>query len=250
VALGYLNQPEFSASRFVETPRGRLYRTGDRVRWRADATLDFLGRADRQVKIRGFRIEPGEVEAAICRFPGVRQCAVRAEQNAAEPGLAAYVVGAGDAGAIRTCLRSELPEQMVPTAYAFLKELPLTANGKLDEAELPPAEVPHGGSVGGQGTPLQREVAAAWSRVLRMEEVGLDDNFFDLGGTSLSLLRLHSELQRMPEGQSLRVVALFQHPTVRAQAGFLDGGAGTRATTQAAERMARRRGGLGRRGAT
>ena len=112
VALGYLNAPEQTARSFVETRRGRLYRTGDRVRWRADGTLDFLGRADRQIKIRGFRIEPGEVEAAILRFPGVRQCAVRAAAGRqsdnqtirqSEPTLAAYI--AGRRGRARSCAR-------------------------------------------------------------------------------------------------------------------------------------------------
>jgi amino acid adenylation domain-containing protein len=251
VALGYLNEPALTARSFVETPRGRLYRTGDRARWRADGTLDFLGRADRQIKIRGFRIEPGEVEAAILRFPGVRQCAVRAQPGAGEAALAAYVTGVGDALELRAFLQRELPAQMVPAAYAFLEALPLTANGKLDERALPVATIAHSREPAiAAGTPLQRTIAAAWSRVLGLESVGLDENFFDLGGTSLSLLRLHAELRAVPARQPLRIVDLFQHPTVRTLAAYLESDAAPKPMTQAAERAARRRQAMGRRNAT
>lgn len=250
LALGYLNAPELTARSFVDTRWGRLYRTGDRARWQSDGTLDFLGRADRQIKIRGFRIEPGEVEAAILRFPGVRQCAVRLQPGAGEATLAAYIAGAGDALELRAFLQRELPAQMVPASYAFLEALPLTPNGKLDEHTLPVATVAHrreGTTTG--GTPLQQTIAAAWSRVLGIEGVCLDENFFDLGGTSLSLLRLHAELHVVPAAQSLRIVDLFQHPTVRALASFLESDASPKPLTQAAERAARRRQAMGRRAA-
>jgi amino acid adenylation domain-containing protein len=251
VALGYLNAPELTARSFVETRWGRLYRTGDCARWRADGTLDFLGRADRQIKIRGFRIEPGEVEAALLRYPGVRQCAVRAQPGSGEATLAAYIAGAGDALELRAFLQRELPAQMVPAAYAFLETLPLTANGKLDERALPVATIAHSRQpVNAAGTPLQRAIAAAWSRVLGIESVGLDESFFDLGGTSLSLLRLHAELRAVPARQPLRIVDLFQHPTVRTLAAFLESDATPRPLTQAAERAARRRQAMGRRSAT
>lgn len=262
VALGYLNAPELTVRSFVETRWGRLYRTGDRARWRADGTLDFLGRADRQIKIRGFRIEPGEVEAAILRFPGVRQCAVRAQGGKAigpsdhqtigqsEATLAAYVVGMGSALELRAFLQRELPAQMVPAAYAFLEALPLTTNGKLDERALPVATVAHSRAhASAAGTPLQQTIAAAWSRVLGFGDVGLDENFFDLGGTSLSLLRLHAELRTMPARQPLRIVDLFKHPTVRTFAAFLESDLAPKPLTQAAERAARRRQSMRRRGA-
>jgi acyl-CoA synthetase (AMP-forming)/AMP-acid ligase II len=251
VALGYLNAPEQTARSFVETRWGRLYRTGDRARWRADGSLDFLGRADRQIKIRGFRIEPGEVEAAILRYPGVRQCAVRAQAGVGEATLAAYIAGAGDALELRAFLQRELPAQMVPAAYAFLEALPLTANGKLDECALPVATVAHSREQATTGgTPLHRTIAAAWSRVLGLENVGLDESFFDLGGTSLSLLRVHVELRALPARQPLRIVDLFQHPTVRTLAAFLESDAAPKPLTQAAERAARRRQAMGRRNAT
>ena len=251
VALGYLNEPELTARSFVETRWGRLYRTGDRARWRTDATLDFLGRADRQIKIRGFRIEPGEVEAAILRHPGVRQCAVRAQSGAGEPILAAWIAGEGEANEMRAYLQQELPAQMVPSAYAFLEKLPLTANGKLDERALPAAAVAHRGAADTTLlTPLQREIAIAWQRVLGLDRVGLDENFFDLGGTSLSLLRLHGELRSVKGGTTLRIVSLFEHPTVRTLAAFLEGGAPAKPANQAAERAARRRQAMQRRGAT
>jgi amino acid adenylation domain-containing protein len=272
LALGYLNAPELTARSFVETRWGRLYRTGDRARWQADGTLDFLGRADRQIKIRGFRIEPGEVEAAILRFPGVRQCAVRAQAGKtigqsdnqtirqSEAILAAYIAGAGDPLELRAFLQRELPAQMVPVAYAFLDVLPLTASGKLDEPALPVAAIVHNREPGpAAGTPLQRIIAGAWSRVLGMESVGMDENFFDLGGTSLSLLRLHAELRALPAGpepvegparQPLRIVDLFQHPTVRTLAAFLESDPSPKPLTQAAERAARRRESMARRKAT
>jgi nonribosomal peptide synthetase protein BlmIX len=152
---------------------------------------------------------------------------------------------------LRAFLQRELPAQMVPAAYAFLEALPLTANGKLDERALPPATIAHTREhASAAGTPLQRSIAAAWSRVLGMESVGLDENFFDLGGTSLSLLRLHAELRALPARQPLRIVELFQHPTVRALAAFLESDAAPKPLTQAAERAARRRQAKGRRNAT
>ncbi|HEU0079381.1 MAG TPA: non-ribosomal peptide synthetase, partial [Longimicrobiaceae bacterium] len=236
VARGYLGDPARTAGAFVPDPYtgeagARLYRTGDRVRWRADGTLEFIGRLDQQVKIRGFRVEPGEVEATLARQPGVQDAAVVAREDA--PGqlrLVAYFVAEPGTQlavpALRAALRAELPPYMVPAAWVPLDALPLTRSGKTDRRALPapetvPAERQAAAAVPESGA--QRAIAEAWREVLGIEEVGLDDNFFDLGGHSLLLARLRSRLQgRFPREAS--VVVLFRYPTVRSLAEYLSQG--------------------------
>ncbi|HEX8274262.1 MAG TPA: amino acid adenylation domain-containing protein [Longimicrobiaceae bacterium] len=235
VARGYLGDPARTAAAFVPDPftgtaGARLYRSGDRVRWRADGTLEFIGRVDQQVKIRGFRVEPGEVEAVLSRQAGVAEAAVVAREDA--PGqlrLVAYVVlenAARTVDALRAALRAELPAYMVPAAWVTLDALPLTRSGKVDRRALPAPE-----SAGQERrasaealprTDAERVIAEAWREVLGVEEVGLDDNFFDLGGHSLLLARLRSRLcGRFPADVS--VVVLFRYPTVRSLAEHLAG---------------------------
>jgi len=254
VALGYHRAPELTAERFVETPLGRLYRTGDLARWRADGLLDYLGRKDRQVKIRGFRIEPGEVESAIRACLGVAHCAVvPTVAPSGEPCLAAYVVGAAAPEDLRRELKAKLPAQMIPAALVRIERLPITPNGKLDQAALPPpfpsrpAAAPTTAPRLGE-TPLQGRLAAAWEEILCLPSVGLDDNFFDLGGTSLLLLRLHRRLREtLPEAAALRIVALFQHPTIRTLAQSLESGRPAPVLTDAAARAAKQREAMARR---
>ena len=219
LARGYLGRPELDAERFLPDPflpGARLYRTGDLVRWRPDGALDFLGRADRQLKIRGFRIEPGEIEAALARQPGVRASAVVADDGPAGRRLLAYVVGdAPDPAALRAALAAELPDFMLPAALVPIAALPLTANGKLDRAALPrpaqarpahlqPARAPRDGR--------EAQACAAFAQVLSLDAVGADDAFFELGGDSLSALRLLALLRR--EGiADLRPAQLFSAPT-------------------------------------
>ncbi|HEX6038060.1 non-ribosomal peptide synthetase, partial [Longimicrobium sp.] len=253
VARGYRGRPGLTAERFVPDPFGgeagaRLYRTGDRVRWRADGTLDYLGRLDGQVKVRGFRIEPGEVDAALRRHPAVRDCAVVVREDI--PGdrrLAAYVVGDAGPDVLRAHLRGILPEHMVPAALVRLDRLPLTPNGKLDRGALPPPALAAGGHRLEPRTELEARVAGIWGELLGVETVGVEDSFFDLGGHSLLLARLESRLAR-ELGSPLRVVDLFQYPTVRAMTERLEGA--TRPAAQAGEaRGAERRAGLERLGA-
>jgi amino acid adenylation domain-containing protein len=235
VARGYRNRPELTAEKFVSVtlPGGRverIYRTGDVARFRDDGRIDFLGRRDHQVKVRGYRIELGEIEAVLAGHPGVKECVVAVRED--RPGdqrLVGYVVpetGATlDHEAARATLRTKLPEYMVPNLFVILGALPLTPNGKVDRKALPaPAAAGATGTVPGPADPLmspvERRVAAAWREVLRADRVGLHDNFFDAGGHSLLLVKLHASLRR-EFGVDLGLVELFQWTTVAAQAARL-----------------------------
>jgi hypothetical protein len=197
LARGYLGRPALTADRFVPDPYGeagsRLYRTGDRARWLADGTLEYLGRLDEQVKVRGFRIEPGEIESVLRSHPAVAECAVVARTTG--PGdtrLVAYVVGDADADALRAHVRRSLPDYMVPSVFVPMDALPLTDNGKLDRKALPAPrrdafatlayEAPRG--------EVEEALAQIWAEVLEVERVGRHDHFFDLGGHSLLVLRV------------------------------------------------------------
>ena len=232
VARGYLNRPELTAEKFVTLalPDGsteRVYRTGDLVRLRADGQLEFVGRRDQQVKLRGFRIELEEIEAVLATHPGVRHgvTAVR-EDTPGDQRLVAYVVAAEGAAfaadAARTTLRARLPEYMVPNHFVVLDALPLTPNGKVDRRALPaPAAAETPAPVDDTlMSPAEQRVAAAWRDLLGRPRVGLHDNFFDLGGHSLLLVKLQVRLQR-DFGVELPLVELFQRTTVQAQAARL-----------------------------
>jgi amino acid adenylation domain-containing protein/non-ribosomal peptide synthase protein (TIGR01720 family) len=228
VARGYLGRPGLTAERFVPDPfatrpGARLYRTGDRARWRADGTLEFMGRTDEQVKVRGFRIEPGEVEAALRAHPRVRQAAVAArEDGRGQQRLVAYVVGedAPDAAELRRHLRERLPEHMVPAVFATLDALPMTPSGKIDRRALPdpapaPAADPASSAPGGPDAPrgdVEETLARLWADALGRPHVGVHDNFFELGGDSiLSILVIARAAE---QGIRLTPRQLFLHPTI------------------------------------
>src|SRR5215213_6054812 len=228
VVRGYLGRPGLTAGKFVPDPFGgetgaRLYRTGDRARWRADGTLEFLGRLDGQVKVRGFRIEPGEIEGALRRSEGVADCVVVAREDVpGEKRLVAYVVGDVEAGALREHLHRELPEYMVPSAFVPLDALPLTANGKLDRKTLPAPELASAEErYVAPRTPAEEVLAGIWAEVLRLERVGVHDSFFDLGGHSLLIMRLLAKIQATFDLEiSIRTV--FSMPTLEALAGEIE----------------------------
>jgi amino acid adenylation domain-containing protein len=232
LARGYLGRPDLTADRFAPAPWGepgaRLYRTGDRVRRRADGRLEFIGRLDGQVKLRGFRIELGEVEAALLRLDGVRQAvALLRQDRSGDPRLVAYFVGAEDSdeGSLRQRLAETLPAYMVPSACVRLPALPLTPNGKLDRRALPAPEV--AGAEMALAPPrdeLERQLVEAWSELLG-RPVGIHDNFFEAGGHSLMAIRLMSKLKGLT-GRALPVSALFHGPTVADLAAFLRGSEG------------------------
>jgi amino acid adenylation domain-containing protein len=220
VARGYLGRPGLSAEKFVPDPfaaepGARLYRTGDRARWRPDGTLEFLGRNDHQVKVRGFRIELGEIEAALRAHESVTDCVVAAREDV--PGdrrLVAYVVGGVEADPLREHVRRSLPEYMVPSAFVFLDALPLTPNGKLDRKALPAPEFASAEErYVAPRTPTEEVLAGIWAEVLRLERVGVTESFFSLGGHSLLAVRVISRVrQALGVEASLRDV--FERPVL------------------------------------
>ncbi|MEU6391698.1 amino acid adenylation domain-containing protein [Streptomyces sp. NPDC046939] len=228
VAVGYLNRPDLTAERFLDDPFGppgsRMYRSGDLARRRADGTLEYLGRSDAQVQLRGFRIEPGEIEAVLARHPGVTRAAVvvrRADNGARQ--LVAYTVTAGDTAPdpadLRAHAAAHLPEHMVPAACVPVDALPLTANGKLDVAALPAPDFTAAAAGARPTTPRQALICRLYEDVLRLpgDTVGVDANFFDLGGDSLSATRLLARL-RAETGTEVPITALFDGPTPAALA--------------------------------
>ena len=231
VTRGYHGRPALTADRFVPDPFSadagtRLYRTGDRARWRADGRLEYLGRLDAQVKVRGHRIEPGEVEAVLLRHPSVRQAVVIAREDT--PGdvrLVAYLVGDPVSNAeLRAMLREHLPEYMVPSVFAWIGEVPLTKSGKVDRRALPaPAAGAGADAYVPPRTPEEIELAALFQELLGVERVGAEDGFFDLGGHSLLAVRLATRV-RERLGRELPMHAVFQRPTPAALAAVLRGG--------------------------
>ena len=229
VARGYRRRPELTAEKFVtiNLPDGslkRVYRTGDLARFRNDGQLEFIGRRDNQIKVRGHRIELGEVEAALAKQPGVSECIVDArEYSPGDQRLIGYVtmaIGASfDHQAARANLRLTLPEYMVPDIFVVLPALPLTENGKIDRKSLPvpKPELQLNDAAEVIMSPTQRRVADLWQEVLRIDRVGLHDNFFDVGGYSLLLTKLHARLTREFD-TDIALVELFQRTTIALQA--------------------------------
>ncbi|OBF21600.1 hypothetical protein A5725_13460 [Mycobacterium kubicae] len=219
VAVGYWRRSGLTASRFVACPFGaagaRMYRTGDLVRWRADGQLEYVGRADEQVKIRGYRIELGEVQAALSRLDGVDQAVVIARED--RPGdkrLVGYVTGRADPTEVRAALADRLPPYMVPAAVVVMEALPLTVNGKLDKRALPAPEYQDGTRYRAPATAVEEIVADLYAEVLGLDRVGIDDSFFDLGGDSLSAMRVIAAINRALDTH-LGVRTLFEAPSVK-----------------------------------
>ena len=255
LARGYLGRPGQTAASFMPDPYSphagaRMYGTGDVARFRADGSLEFLGRADNQVKIRGFRIELGEIEVALAKHPKVDACVVAARRLAGnkDQRLVAYVVAQGELSTseLREHASAELPHYMIPHEVVRLTELPQLPNGKVDRRSLPEPTFAPTTSVRPvlPTSALERQIAAVWQRILGHDRIGIHDNYFDLGGDSLLLVRTHSALQAELD-RPVPLSVLFQYPTVHRLAAHLssdeDGSAtATRAQQRAQQRLQRR----------
>jgi amino acid adenylation domain-containing protein len=245
VVRGYLHRAELTAQRFVanrfsDDPQARLYRTGDLGRWRADGSIEFLGRNDHQVKIRGFRIELGEIEAQLRAEPSIKDVAVLPrEVDPGEQQLVAYFVGECSPEVLRASLASKLPQYMLPAAYVQLPVLPLTANGKLDRASLPlPVASAHAqrGYAAPRGA-REQVVAELWQALLHVPRVGRHDHFFELGGHSLVAVTLLSRLREVLQIE-VSLAQIFEHPVLSDLAATLGNAAAVLPPIVRAERTA------------
>ncbi|MFC8846052.1 MULTISPECIES: amino acid adenylation domain-containing protein [unclassified Micromonospora] len=227
LARGYLRRAGLTAERFLPCPYGppgqRMYRTGDLARWRADGTLEYLGRRDDQVKVRGMRIELGEIESALLARPGVRAAAVGVRTDSGEPTLVGYLVGDADQAALAAELARELPAHLVPAAFVTLDALPLTPNGKLDRAALPApaASAAVDDAYVAPRTDAEALVAEVYADILGVEKVGATDDFFALGGNSLRGMRAMARI-RAEVDVDLPMRALFGSPVVADLAGQIE----------------------------
>ncbi|MGF2037455.1 MAG: non-ribosomal peptide synthetase [Nostoc sp. CmiVER01] len=239
IARGYLNRPELTADKFIRNPFSdklgdRLYKTGDRARYLPDGNIEFLGRIDHQIKIRGYRIELGEIEAVLVNHPKIKETLVLArEDKLGEKRLFAYVVAEQKTSEIfnqekfvttselRNFLQKKLPEYMMPSAFVFLERMPLTPNGKIDHRALPvpenrQLETPY---IRPQ-TKVERLITNIWQQLLQIEKVGVEDNFFHLGGHSLLIVKLQVELNEIFD-KEIPIIELFKYPTIKSLAEYL-----------------------------
>jgi amino acid adenylation domain-containing protein len=236
VGRGYLDRSGMTAEKFVPCPYGgasgaRMYRTGDRVRWLPDGRLEFMGRADEQVKLRGYRIETGEIESTLLAHPAVAQAAVVLRADGGPVRLVAYTAAepghAPTAAELRAHLRERLPDYMVPSAFVGMDALPLSQNGKVDRKALPAPE-PEARAVSMPQSTIERRIAKVWEAVLEIDRVGVDDNFFEVGGHSMLIARMQEALRGALD-RDVSAVELFQYPTVGALAAHLESAASAEA---------------------
>jgi amino acid adenylation domain-containing protein len=226
LALGYLNRPELTAEKFVphpfsSEPGARLYKTGDLVRFRDDGILEFKGRIDEQVKIRGFRIELGEIESVLLQHPTIKDCIVTVQEKAKnDQRLIGYIVltqeSSFSVGNLRKFLQQQLPEYMIPSAFMTLKELPLTQNGKVNRQELPTPDKARQEIDKFYVAPrnsTEEKIANIWAEILNLEQIGIHENFFDLGGHSLIVTQVISRLRDIFDVE-IFVQQIFETPTI------------------------------------
>jgi surfactin family lipopeptide synthetase A/lichenysin synthetase A len=235
LAAGYLNQPELTHEKFFQGARGRffqkekLYKTGDLARWLPDGVIQFMGRLDHQVKIRGFRVELAEIENRLLEHPSIKAAAVMTHAGLTGDmavTLCAYIVpreGAIDAASIRDHLLQALPLYMIPPYFIQLAEIPLTPNGKVNRQALP---IPDASNIQRKEeyiepeTEMEKTIAEIWQEVLNLEKIGIDDNFFDIGGNSLNIMQVNKKVNQV-FNTTMSVVEMFRYPTIRLLAQFL-----------------------------
>jgi amino acid adenylation domain-containing protein len=231
LAYGYLHRPELTAARFVadpfsETPGARLYKTGDLARYRSDGNIECLGRNDDQIKLRGYRIEPEEIRAALMRHPSIRDAiAVLKASATGDSRIVAYLIAQGsdppDVTELRGFLRQRLPEYMVPASFVFLDSFPLNTNGKIDRRALPQPKILSVESAGTEpADPIEARIRDIYRSVLGWSAIGVDDDFFDLGGHSLTAAQLFREIN-VCFNLDLPLATLFHAPTVRRLAALI-----------------------------
>lgn len=249
VALGYHNREELTAQKFLpdpfsSIPGARLYRTGDEVRVRPDGSLEFLGRLDHQVKLNGFRIELGEIESVLVEHAGASQAVVLLrEDRPGDPRLVAYYTGEErSASQLLASLKSRLPDYMLPSAFLHMERFPLTPNAKLDRKALPPPNRTRprlSQEFVAPGSPTEQLLVSLWSELLDLDSVGVDDSFFELGGTSLGVVRMTS-LFHSRHHREIPPVKVFQFPTISQLARFLDSNSSSSSSFDSAAQRARR----------
>jgi aryl carrier-like protein len=232
LARGYWRAPELTAAFFVgnpfsKVPGARLYKSGDLTRWRADGVVEFVGRADDQVKVSGYRIELGEIETALRRHETIRDATVLArERRHGSKEFVAYIIPVATAvpaaDELRTFLRRTLPDAAVPVEYVAMTAFPLTSNGKVDRRALSEPEKRPAPIIAPPQTNLEHAISAVWRDVIgHPDEIGVNENFFDLGGNSLRVIEVHARLERAVH-RSFPLTALFQYPTIQMLSAFLD----------------------------
>jgi|GEM_PF-375258 len=230
VARGYHGRDDLTVERFVLCPYSpgyRMYRTGDRARWLPDGSMEYVGRSDYQVKLHGHRIELGEIEQTLGKHPDIEEAVVTLAETAGDtPFLAAYYIGAAELDAVQLqgLMRQTLPAYMVPLSYTYLERWPLTPNGKLDRLGLPEARIRLTVSAtqrSSPDSPIEQQLWTIWQELLQLEEHGVDHNFFEIGGNSLTIVQLHERLEVTYPGAT-RIADLFAHPTIATLARLIE----------------------------
>ncbi|RAT94226.1 edeine biosynthesis hybrid PKS-NRPS EdeI [Brevibacillus sp. Leaf182] len=227
VTRGYFAQPTLTAERYIPNPfkpGQRMYKTGDLARWLPDGRIEYVGRSDFQCKVRGYRIELGEIESALSQHPNITEAVVSVRDTASNPYLSAYYMAKQtlDSDELRAMLSKSLPDYMIPNFYTHMSMWPLTPNGKLDRKSLPEPDALQDKHTEYQApaTRLEEQVADIWREVLKRETVGMQDNFFHIGGNSLLLVQVHAKLEQLYPGR-VRIADLFAHPTLSGLTNFL-----------------------------
>ncbi|MBF2007873.1 MAG: amino acid adenylation domain-containing protein [Chlorogloeopsis fritschii C42_A2020_084] len=233
IARGYLNQPQLTAEKFIPNPFShqpgtRLYKTGDLARYLPNGEIEILGRVDYQVKIRGFRIELGEIEARLNQHPNVSEAVVKVWEDEGDKRLVGYVSSQVKpqltVSQLRSFLKEQLPEYMIPSAFVILETFPLTPNGKIDWRALPAPEKNRPELAANYVIPqtkVEQTIAKIWQKALNIEQIGIHDNFFELGGHSLLMIKVHSELQEIFK-TDLLMLDLFRYPTISSLAEYIN----------------------------